>query len=207
MRIVSFVVAFASALGVAFSAGAGPAPPAEAPPAPKAEVAAAPPSDAEITAAVAGALAEDPYTKGVPIAVAVDHGVVTLSGEVDSAFLARWAAETVSGVPGVEGVDNQITIPAPSLWPPDPVLKDRIELQLAYNPFVNGRRIHVQVEDGVATLTGFVDSLQARRSAAKTASEEQVRCVVESLYIRPHAPVYREPPPPLPPCPRRPGAQ
>jgi osmotically-inducible protein OsmY len=170
-------------------------------------VAVAEPSDPEIAAAVTLALSEDPYTKGVPWKVAVNDGVVALAGEVESAFLARWAEETVSVVPGVDRVINQITVAETPRRPTDRVLQDRIDRQLAYNTLVDARRVVVRVEDGVAVLSGLVDSLEARRLVALTAADEDVRCVIERLHIRPRAPVYREPPPPLEPCPRPPLAE
>lgn len=69
--------------------------------------------DAWITTKVKSALLADPQTKGLEIDVDTEQGVVTLSGEIDSAAEQKQAVEIASGIDGVQAVDDtQLVIAA-----------------------------------------------------------------------------------------------
>jgi osmotically-inducible protein OsmY len=55
-------------------------------------------------------LINDPVVHGTAIDVAVDRGVVSLSGAVNGDVEKRKAEEIVRGVNGVRGVDNKIIV-------------------------------------------------------------------------------------------------
>jgi osmotically-inducible protein OsmY len=62
--------------------------------------------DATITGKVKADLIEDPLTKGREISVTTAHGVVHLSGFVDSKEQRDEALRVAQAVPGVRNVDN-----------------------------------------------------------------------------------------------------
>lgn len=69
--------------------------------------------DAWITTKVKSALLADPQTEGLEIDVDTEQGVVTLSGEIDSAAEQKQAVEIASGIDGVQAVDDtQLVIAA-----------------------------------------------------------------------------------------------
>jgi len=67
-------------------------------------------SDATITLKVKAALAEDKWVKGRDISVRTDHGVVDLTGTVDSKRESDRATEVATKVEAVRAVHNNLTI-------------------------------------------------------------------------------------------------
>lgn len=68
--------------------------------------------DDTITAKVKTALIGNPVTKAREIKVTTSHGVVELSGFVDSNEQKDTAAQVASSVQGVKGVDNELQLKA-----------------------------------------------------------------------------------------------
>jgi hyperosmotically inducible periplasmic protein len=66
--------------------------------------------DTTITAKVKAALVGNPTTKALEIKVTTSHGVVELSGFVDSNEVKDTAAQVASSVQGVKGVDNELQL-------------------------------------------------------------------------------------------------
>lgn len=67
-------------------------------------------SDADLTAAIKKAISSNPAFSALKINVAVDQGVVTLSGKVDSAKAKMDIESLVKGVVGVSSVINNIEV-------------------------------------------------------------------------------------------------
>jgi len=66
--------------------------------------------DATITAKVKAAFAEDKWVKGRDISVRTDHGVVDLTGTVNSKDESDRATELATAVKSVTAVHNNLTI-------------------------------------------------------------------------------------------------
>lgn len=100
----------------------------------------------------------------------VHHGVVTLDGETFNWFERSRAANIAAAVPGVREVDNLITV-SPSARKIDRDLTASIEHHLTWN--WRTWRVHddigVTVRNGVATLTGAVDTWSERAEATDVA--------------------------------------
>ena len=62
--------------------------------------------DAWITTKVKSALLADPQTQGLKIDVDTEQGVVSLSGEIESAAEQKHAVEVAGGIDGVKAVDD-----------------------------------------------------------------------------------------------------
>jgi len=88
------------------------------------------------------------------IKVAVSNGWVTLSGNVDYYFQKKDAQRTVSGLAGVKGVTNNVTVtpPAPKASPSE--VKSEIEAALVRSARLDARRISVRIQDSKAILEG-----------------------------------------------------
>lgn len=111
-------------------------------------------SDAEMQTASADALKGDTMTSAVT--VAVNEGVATISGEVESEE-AKTKAETLAKVEGVKSVVNNVTVkeaaPPPMAEGSDTMVKEKMETALK-SKGCDGAT--VEVKDGVATLRGTV---------------------------------------------------
>jgi osmotically-inducible protein OsmY len=168
------------------------------------------PGDAELKDRIDNALAVNAITESYEIAVAVQDGNVSLTGEVDNWFEKGAADDVAASVRGVRSVDNDLEVdssaqrlafdpyvdpwsvydfqwyqpdPATS-WKQDSVLAREIEQELRWSPFVDADDIDVQVEEGVATLTGTVNSVAESNAAQENAFEGGAVGVVNKLRIQ-----------------------
>lgn len=64
--------------------------------------------DAEITTKVKAAFLNEPGMKSMKISVATDHGVVTLTGTINSQMNQDKAIQLAESVDGVKSVNNQL---------------------------------------------------------------------------------------------------
>jgi len=109
------------------------------------------PKDADIQKAVQTAIAANPDATGVT--VAVEKGIVTLTGEVKDDATSLVVAGLATAVKGVKSVTNSLTVtpPAPVLSPIDAALETALKDALKDNATVIAA-----VKDGVITLTGEI---------------------------------------------------
>src|ERR1039458_848326 len=64
----------------------------------------------DLQGAVSSAIAHDAMLKNQPITAAADHGVVTLSGTVETEQQRQQAETDAANVAGVSGIQNNITV-------------------------------------------------------------------------------------------------
>jgi osmotically-inducible protein OsmY len=147
-------------------------------------------SDAQLIEGVRATFARDPLLAGTEIRVNAVNGQVYLRGTVRSDFERDHAAGLATRVTGVVGVRNLLvpdfTRTGPAVgtsanWDSD--LRDDIRDELQWNPHVNATYMHVTVEDGVATLTGVVNSESERWAAVQSALRAGPRKVVDRLQV------------------------
>jgi len=143
-----------------------------------------PDADAEVAQAVRAALVRNPYVHQHEIAVTVNNHLVVLRGAVDSGFEKEKAAEAATRVRGVADLINNLRVDRS--WTPkdDWEIKQDIEFELWWSPFVDQEDISVTVAEGVATLVGQVDTLRDRRIATENAYEGGARKVRNHLRVR-----------------------
>jgi hyperosmotically inducible periplasmic protein len=103
----------------------------------------------------------------------IDNGAVTLSGKVTMPYKRDEIARRVSGVAGVQTVDNQIEVLPVSQW--DDQLRFSIARAIYSHPVFAGfgsmvnPPIHIIVEHGRVTLEGVVNNELDRRVARSIA--------------------------------------
>lgn len=103
----------------------------------------------------------------------IDHGVVTLTGEVTQPFKADDIARRVERVPGVVSVRNEVRTLPVSFFDDD--LRYRIARAIYGNPdfwqyaAMQNPPIHIIVDNGHVTLTGVVNSDVERAIAGSLA--------------------------------------
>ena len=134
------------------------------------------PSDEKIQKEVETALA----TAQPEIASTVEHGVVILTGVVESEE-AKSAAETiVKTLKDVKSVTNNIEVKVPVIVNPDKELTAIITTTLQDGGF---KDVKVVVEDGVATLTGDVKKADLQK-VMQIANEAKPTKVDNKLNIK-----------------------
>jgi osmotically-inducible protein OsmY len=165
-------------------------------------------SDAEIADDIRDALARNPYVESYEITVSVVNNVADLYGVVDSYFDKSEADDVASRVKGVIDVNNHLVVdydnfplaynpyigpyPYDHKWyhfapgrpfKSDARIKDDIEDELWWSPFVDSDDITVTVNDGTATLMGTVESYSEMDAAVENAFEGGAIWVDNDLKI------------------------
>ncbi len=144
-------------------------------------------NDAQLAKDVKLALSMDPVVEKYQVDISVVNGVVYLSGWVDS-FYERIQAESVaSRVKGVLEVDNNLQVA--SRWrskteKSDWEIRQDVRDELWWSPYVDSDEVTVTVRDGVATLTGTVDSWREWWAASDNAYDGGAVRVRNYLKVR-----------------------
>ena len=164
--------------------------------------------DGELEHVVQQTLNQDPYVDGDDISVRVRDGQVTLQGEVDSTFERLEAAAAVRQVQGVAEVRNDLRVirdtEGYTTWPfqdlnpgddtaeyqpsstmSDSELQSSIRKSLASHPLLQDNDVQVRVEDGLATLTGTVDSREEWSDAGQLVRDVGAPRVQNRLEVNP----------------------
>jgi osmotically-inducible protein OsmY len=123
-------------------------------------------ADDEIAKRALAILAWDVSVPNDRIGIRVQHGWVTLSGEVDWYYQRQAAEHAIRKLSGVVGVTNTIHL-TPRLQRAD--VKRRIEDALKRSAEAEGQKIRVSVSDGTVTLEGQVKAWYERRLAEQAA--------------------------------------
>jgi osmotically-inducible protein OsmY len=122
-------------------------------------------SDLEIKQDIIDELDWDPAVDATELGVAVDDGVVILSGWVDS-YVTKLAAEAAAQrIDGVRAVANEITVKARGAHTDADIAK-MVANVLEANTAVPRERVEVTVKDSEVTLSGEVDTAFQRTAAA-----------------------------------------
>jgi len=155
------------------------------------------PADSVIEERIESAVANDPYLERYEIGVNVVDRTAYLYGTVDSYFEKGRADDTAAAVQGVKEVRNNLSVDymdEPLVYDPyvhgdyvyeygwydyipyhtfadDREIKNEIEDELFWSPFVDADQVDVRVSDGTATLSGTVDSWNEREAAVENAYE------------------------------------
>ncbi|MFW6303565.1 MAG: BON domain-containing protein [Candidatus Sumerlaeota bacterium] len=152
------------------------------------------PSDSKIEQRVENALLNDPYVALYEVDVTVIDGEVFLYGTVDSAFEKAQADDVAASVRGVLDVNNYLVVrdeaftgydPYSDEWYPydyrwysdltpttaksDWQLRRDIADLLYWSPYVDRDKIEIQVDDGIVTLEGEVETWTERLEAREKA--------------------------------------
>lgn len=169
------------------------------------------PADNILVERVESALGRNPDVDRYDIMVTAWSGQVYLDGEVDTYFEKNKAEDIASNVKGVVKIINDLDVyfdsdtnyrylngsneyfyPTPYSSPKtyytypltDFQVKDNIEDELWWSPFVNKFAIEVEVTRGVATLSGTVNSWAERQAAIENAYEGGATSVIDNLTFK-----------------------
>lgn len=141
----------------------------------------------DLQRAVLDELAWDARVDAADIGVEVDHGVVTLTGTVDSYAKKHAAQQAAHRLAGVRDVANDIVVrPVGSKGRTDTEIAQAVRHALEWNALVPADRIRSTVEQGEVKLEGSVDSWTEREEAARAIrSLAGVRAVINELSVTP----------------------
>lgn len=142
-----------------------------------------PADDAQIEKRAREALLWDPYVQHDEVSVTVRDGVVYLSGSVGSSFIKQHAEDVVADIDGVVAVENDLVAHAARAHKADWELRQDIERQLTWDPYVYADNVSVSVEGGVARLEGEVMDWRAYNAALDCAHRAGAREVISDLSV------------------------
>jgi osmotically-inducible protein OsmY len=131
----------------------------------------------------------EPSINAAHIGVAVERGVVTLTGHVTTFAQKAAAEEVVRRVKGVKGIAQEIEVrPIGSNKTADDEIAKRALNSLRWTTLVPQDVVQIRVQDGWVTLTGKVD-WQYQRTAAENAVSglAGVKGFRNNIEVRPHA--------------------
>jgi osmotically-inducible protein OsmY len=166
-------------------------------------------NDGALESAVEAALISDSLVDVSNIDVVVYGGEVRLYGHVDSYYEKVRAEDAASQVTGVVSVENNLSVTDPrrpyaydpyiDAWPDaaypwydyqpyqstarDSEIREAVESQLWWSPFVDSDDVTVTVSNGTVTLTGTVNSVSEYRAAVENAYEGGAVWVDNDLHI------------------------
>jgi hyperosmotically inducible periplasmic protein len=111
-------------------------------------------------------------------------GVVTLTGTVQDQNQKQLAEDTVSELPNVRRVDDQLTVQSPGPERSDAWIAFKIRSMLLVKPHVSSSGTHVDVKDGVVTLSGAADSVAQKELTETYVKDiEGVRSVTNDIQV------------------------
>jgi osmotically-inducible protein OsmY len=146
-------------------------------------------TDSQLKSDVEAELAWDPAVNAAQVGVAVSHGVVTLTGHLDT-YAEKFAIErAASRVSGVHAVALELDVKlASNHVRSDTEIATAVELALRWNTQVPAEKIRVKVEKGWVTLSGEV-AWDYQRRAVKRAVQPLmgVRGVTDLMTLKPPA--------------------
>ena len=141
------------------------------------------PGNQELETRVVDALARDPYVDIFDIDVAALNGKVALQGEVHTSFEKQHAEDVVQKVQGVVEIENMLEYQHVWTRKSDIEISQDVEDRLYWHPFINSKQIEIEVDSGVVTLEGKVDSWLEYSAAEEEAYEAGAKDVRNKLLI------------------------
>jgi hyperosmotically inducible protein len=113
-----------------------------------------------------------------------DNGIVTLKGKVADQDQKALAEDTVSGLPGVVRVDNEITVEGGEPEHSDGWIAFKIHSVLLVRANVSATNTHVEVQHGAVTLSGTADSVAQKELTEEYAKEiDGVQSVTNNISV------------------------
>jgi len=167
------------------------------------------PEAEEIAERIRAAFGRDPFVERYKIDVEFTDGTARLTGRVDSYFEKGRADDLASRIYGVKEVDNDLVVDedagplvySPFLLPLDPHaytwygfkprrtqgkdarIRDKIEKEIWWSPYLDVDNVCIEVVEGVATLTGEVKTPLSKIEATEEALEGGAVWVENDLRV------------------------
>ncbi len=131
------------------------------------------------------ALLASPDVSAFDIDVDTKDGVIYLKGTVSSENEKQRAEQVAQGIEGKRGVVNNLVVSErvrpEHLSDKDENIRMAVEKNLAGDP--NFKNVHVDVKDGIVTLTGSVETYSLSTEAARLAWVKGVKAIQNELIV------------------------
>ena len=138
-------------------------------------------SDTDIAAGAGEALKWNTLVPRESIRLTVDHGRVTLQGDVEWDYQRRSVEKAIRPMMGVVGISNDITL---RVGPKVTDLSRKIQDALTRQAIREAKHIQVSVDGTTVTLSGTVHSWQERNAAQGVAwSAHGAQTVINDLRV------------------------
>jgi osmotically-inducible protein OsmY len=151
--------------------------------------------DAQIEVAAKNSYVYKNFLKDDAIKTESKEGVVTLTGIVHDDSHKQLAQDTVTGLPGVKSVTNQIEVKESPPVSSDTWLYLKVKSALAFHRSVSSYNTQVELREGVVTLTGDATSQAQKDLTTEYAQDvEGVKEVKNQMTVtsKPQAPTLEE---------------
>lgn len=148
-------------------------------------------TDKQIQKAVMDELEWDPeVVDSAEIGVAVEDGIVTLSGEVGSYWTKKAAEEAAKRVEGVKGIAQEIVVKYAGMERTDADIADAAVNSIKWNTTIPDDKVKVKVENGWVTLEGEVE-WEYQKESAESAVEKikGVKGIYNHITVKPRVDV------------------
>jgi osmotically-inducible protein OsmY len=154
-------------------------------------------TDLEIQQDVMEELKWEPFISSTEIGVVVKHGIVSLTGTVDSYAKKISAEKAVQRVAGVKAVAQEIEVKlSNSGWRDDAEIAEAIVHTLKWQTSVDENRIKIKVENGWVTLEGDVDWVfeknQVTDAIENLMGVRGITCLIKVLPLIPPKEIERK---------------
>ncbi len=130
-------------------------------------------TDEGIRDAVQRAFKHDPRILSFDPQVDVEHGVVTLTGDVGHVTAQRAAEQDARHTIGVRRVKNNLTVRWPDETPSDEQIADFTRAAMARDPYVERHNLMIECENAHVSLYGLVDTQFEKYHAEWIASRQK----------------------------------
>ncbi len=118
------------------------------------------------------------------ISVTCHNGQMALYGSVKSDDEKNQIGNAAKQVQGITNVDNNLTVGKQATGQKsDAQLREDVESQLWWSPFVDSSKIDVTAQNGVVTLSGTVKDWDGEKAAIKNAYDAGAKRVTSRLQI------------------------
>jgi osmotically-inducible protein OsmY len=143
-------------------------------------------TDAQLKSDIEAELEWEPSIDAAHVGVAVDKGIVTLTGHLET-FAEKFAIDrVVSRIAGVQAVAVELDVKlAAGHVRSDTEIAASAEAALRWNTMVPADKIRLKVEKGWVTLSGEVDwDFQRREAVSAVHAIKGVRSVINSISLK-----------------------
>jgi len=130
-------------------------------------------TDDDIQGAVLRAFKHDPRLLSFDPQVKVEHGVVTLTGDVGHLTAQHAAEQDAQHTIGVQRVKNNLRVRWPEETPSDEQIADYARAALARDPYVERHNLNIESENAHVSLYGMVDTQFEKYHAEWIASRQK----------------------------------
>lgn len=139
-------------------------------------------TDDDITFAVERAMVFDTGVPSNDIDVVTRDGIVTITGKVDNVLARERAIRIAESIRGVRSIVDRMTVDKSQR--PDEEIRRDVKNALLYDPATDSYEITVAVNNGIANLSGTVDSWQEKQLALDVARGVRgVTQVVDAMKV------------------------